>query len=285
MINIIKTEIEYYTNLLKNTKTKKEKIYIHQKLTSLNSQLEREQIEQTKKTKKELLEKLGKLKDLRRKAEVENDLREYEKVSKQIKLVQKEINERKVNINYLTMAQIKNILKAIKKHSKTPLRDELMILLGLSLGLRVSELIQLKFSDVDDSEMAVYCNRKKNSISNKIPITPSLWKKIKLYKEESNKLFNDFIFSSSKSTTITPQGVNGILKKYGELAKIPKEFLHYHILKHTAGVFLAESGYTTSEIKYILGHKEVKSTQIYVGFSKGQYETIENKLRNDLDIF
>lgn len=286
MINIIKSSIENNKELLKNAKTKKEKNYICQKLIELEKELENEMLKQDKETNKILLEKLGQLKAQRNYTELQNDYMGVKKISREIRKLQAEINERKAGIKFLSFQQIKSIIRSIRKFSKNPTRDELIIQLGFYLGLRVSEIRDLKISDIDFLDCKVQCRRKKNSLTNIIDVPVDTIKLLTKYKNENERSYTDYIFSSSKSNTITPQGINGMFKKYGLMAGIPKEYLHFHILKHSRGVYLAESGiYTTQEIQRILGHKEIKSTLVYTAFSKAQNEAISNKLKNDKNIF
>lgn len=90
------------------------------------------------------------------------------------------------------------------------------------------------------------------------------------------------MFISQKGLPISRKTLDKLMKKYCEMAKIKdKDKWHFHTLKHTRAVNLAESGLDLKEIQYWLGHKEISNTQIYFQFTSSQYETLYKKLKKD----
>lgn len=228
--------------------------------------------------KKQLQEKLGIISERLKKAELSNDLQLFQSLQKEKKDIRKSLNTIQGEVKYLSTSQIKRMLQMIGSHSNTVERDKLIILLAFELGLRAGEVIDLRVSDVRLDSGEVYCRRSKGSISNYIKLSDSTIRLLKEYLRSTNP--KDNMFLSSKGKPFTLQGLNYLFKRYSVLSKIPKDKQHFHTLKHSRGVYLAEEGFTIQEIKYLLGHKDIKSTMIYSSFSKAQKEAIYQKLES-----
>lgn len=228
--------------------------------------------------KKQLQEKLGIISERLKKAELSNDLQLFQSLQKEKKDIKRSLNSIQGEIKYLSISQIKRMLQMIGSHSNTVERDKLIILLAFELGLRAGEVIDLRVSDVRLDTGEVYCRRSKGSISNYIKLSDSTIRLLKEYLKSTNP--KDNMFLSSKGKPFTLQGLNYLFKRYSVLSKIPKDKQHFHTLKHSRGVYLAEEGFTIQEIKYLLGHKDIKSTMIYSSFSKAQKEAIYQKLES-----
>lgn len=228
--------------------------------------------------KKQLQEKLGIISERLKKAELSNDLQLFQSLQKEKKDIKRSLNSIQGEIKYLSISQIKRMLQMIGSHSNTVERDKLIILLAFELGLRAGEVIDLRVSDVRLDTGEVYCRRSKGSISNYIKLSDSTIRLLKEYLRSTNP--KDNMFLSSKGKPFTLQGLNYLFKRYSALSKIPKDKQHFHTLKHSRGVYLAEEGFTIQEIKYLLGHKDIKSTMIYSSFSKAQKEAIYQKLES-----
>lgn len=228
--------------------------------------------------KKQLQEKLGIISEKIKKAELNNDLQLFQSLQKEKKEIKKSLNKIQGEIKYLNISQLKRILKMIGLHSNTVDRDKLIILLAFELGLRAGEVIDLRISDIRLDTGEIYCRRSKGSIINYIKISDSTIRLLKEYLRNTEP--KDNLFLSSKGKPFTLQGLNYLFKRYSVMSKIPKDRQHFHTLKHSRGVYLAEEGFTIQEIKYLLGHKDIKSTMIYSSFSKAQKEAIYQKLES-----
>ncbi len=229
-------------------------------------------------TEKELRIKLSQLTEKKQKATLNNDLGNYRLLTKEIREIRAKLKEMEGDIKFLTTNQINSILKAIQKHSKNILRDKLIVLLGFELGLRASEILDLKVTDVYLDTGEILCRRLKGSTQSKIEIDTQTMDLLRKYMTQEQP--NEILFSNVKGEKMTLQGLNHIFKRYCELARIPKEKAHYHILKHSRGVWLAENGFTIQAIQFLLGHKSVRNTMIYARFSSSQKLDIYTQLRN-----
>jgi len=90
------------------------------------------------------------------------------------------------------------------------------------------------------------------------------------------------LFLSQEKKPISRKTLDVLMKKYCNLAKISDiEKHHFHTLKHTAAVHLAESEIDIKELQYYLGHKSVTNTLIYFQFTTKQQETMYSKLQKN----
>lgn len=185
-------------------------------------------------------------------------------------------------IKYLTEKEFKKLIKAIEKTKGTNIgaywvRDKLMFLLAFECGLRASEVGMLKKEDYNDVANELYCRRLKGSNNNTIRLTKSTGNLLKKYlREEPND--TEYIFISRKGNQITNYTLNKLCKKYFKLAKLDMSKAHFHTIKHTTGVYLAEQGLDVKEVQYILGHKKIDNTMIYFQFTTKQQEELYRKL-------
>lgn len=145
-------------------------------------------------------------------------------------------------------------------------RDRLILELFYATGMRLSELINIKYSDLDlyDCSVKVLGKRNKERI---IPFSPRLKELILKYFElfteqygEINK--NSFIFVDSKANKIYPKAVYRIVRKYLDMVTtIDKR--SPHVLRHTFATHLLNRGADINAIKEILGHAGLAATQVY----------------------
>jgi integrase len=171
----------------------------------------------------------------------------------------------------------KIFLKDIKKQSfKFYKRDKLIFLLAYECGLRASEVSNLRKDDFHEKSRELFCRRLKGSRNNTIRLTSKTAKILRNYLEINSEGSN--IFLSRKGTPLSRQHLTRLCKKYFELANIPKEKQHFHTLKHTAGVHLADYGLDIKEVQYILGHRNVENTMIYFDFTSKQQDALYSKL-------
>lgn len=182
------------------------------------------------------------------------------------------------DIKYFTNKELKAFFKAIEKdNSKYRVRNECIFKLAYYCALRVSEVALIQVDDFNNSRNEIYCRRLKGSLNNTIRIVdPDILRSVKRYLRTIN---HDTMFISQKGLPISRKTLDKLMKKYCEIAKIKdKDKWHFHTLKHTRAVDLAEIGLDLKEIQYWLGHKEISNTQIYFQFTSSQYETLYKKL-------
>ncbi|MEE0699861.1 MAG: site-specific tyrosine recombinase XerD [Bacilli bacterium] len=178
---------------------------------------------------------------------------------------------------------INEVNKLLDLHPKTALeyRNMAMIELMYASGLRVSELISLEVNDVNLKDNYVRCfgKGKKERI---VPIatytTNILDNYISGHRSSLLKgYFTDKLFISSYGKGITRQGFFKILKQVAKKQGIEKDFSP-HTLRHSFATHLLEGGADLRSISELLGHENIKTTQIYTHLSN-------NKKRKDYETY
>lgn len=192
-----------------------------------------------------------------------------------------------VEINYLTNKELNRFFEAIEKSkNKFRLRDLTAFYIIYICGLRASELKLIKVSDFNKETGDIYIRRLKGSNSNTLNLY-KIWRGriIKDYLKEytGNELYQindeyDYLFKGKNWKPLDLEALRYLMKEYWNLAGLPKEKQHPHILKHSIAVHLAESRVDLKELQYYLWHKNINNTTIYYQFTSKQYEDLYKKL-------
>jgi integrase len=173
---------------------------------------------------------------------------------------------------YLTPSQVDALIKASSK------RDGLMISLAYHHGLRVSELISLEWSAIDLKAGTIMIRRAKGGISGAQHLERR--DRQQLAKLRAEGLDDRFVFVTRRHGLYQPMSRDAFAKMLataGERAGIDRRLAHPHALRHAAGHVLANSGKVNAfQLQAILGHKDSRSTQVYVqgveGLIKGLWD-------------
>lgn len=180
----------------------------------------------------------------------------------------------------LSLDEVDKLLDTKPKNAKE-WRNKAMIELMYACGLRVSELVNLELNDINlkDNYVRVFGKGKKERIIPMADITTKILDEyINVYRNSLLKGYlTDKVFLSSYGKGITRQGFFKILKKEAEKVGIRKNFSP-HTLRHSFATHLLEGGADLRSIGELLGHENIKTTQIYTHLS-------DNKKRKDYDEF
>lgn len=170
-------------------------------------------------------------------------------------------------------------LLSIKPNNALDYRNKAMIELMYATGLRVSELVNLEINDINlkDNYVRVYGKGKKERIVPMADITTNILDEyINNYRPSLLKGYlTDKVFLSSYGKGITRQGFFKILKKIAKEQGIKKDFSP-HTLRHSFATHLLEYGADLRSIGEMLGHENIKTTQIYTHLSN-------NKIKKDYE--
>ena len=158
-------------------------------------------------------------------------------------------------------------------------RDRAMLELLYATGIKVSELISLKLSDINLNVGILHLKAAKSERI--IPIYPDAIKALSAYINAVRVFIvsdneNDFLFTNMNGQAMTRQGFWKIIKQYAAQAKIKKDITP-HTLRHSFAAHLLENGAQLSDIKEMLGHSNISSTQIYAQIMKNKYASAYKK--------
>lgn len=167
----------------------------------------------------------------------------------------------------LTIEEIDRVTDSFDLSQPESHRNKTIIEVMYGCGLRVSELVNLKISNIFPNEgyIIVEGKGKKQRI---IPIANSTIKEIKLYLE-NRKLLNikkgceDILFLNRRGGQLSRVMVFYIIKRQCEACNIKKN-ISPHSLRHTFATHLLEGGANLRAIQQMLGHESIATTEIYV---------------------
>ena len=193
------------------------------------------------------------------------------------KLITNPKQEKKLPV-VLSVEEIDMLLNAFNDESSPlELRNKTMIELTYSCGLRVSELINMKISDIhlQMKILDVYGKGKKERI---VPIGDEALLLIGKYLENARPILassksRDFMFLNREGNQMTRQMFFLIIKKKAKEAGITKE-ISPHKLRHSFATHLLERGLDLRLIQELLGHESISTTEIYTHINDARLKEI-----------
>jgi integrase/recombinase XerD len=167
----------------------------------------------------------------------------------------------------LTVEEMDKILSKPLTDNKLGLRDKSILEVLYACGLRVSELIELKISNLffDEEIIRVFGKGSKERL---VPIGSSAIKWTKEYLSSSRPLLEKksrsegIVFLNSRGTKLSRMGIWKIVERYTKEAKIERE-VHPHTFRHSFATHLLEGGADLRAVQEMLGHADISTTQIY----------------------
>lgn len=166
----------------------------------------------------------------------------------------------------LTVNEIDSILNSIDLSLPEGQRNRAMLEVLYSCGLRVSELVTLRYSDVYFDEGFIRVEGK-GSKQRLVPVSDTAIREIKNYLLDRNlmvvkKGFEDILFLSRRGTALSRIMVFHIIKQQAEMAGIHKN-VSPHTFRHSFATHLLEGGANLRAIQDMLGHEKITTTEIY----------------------
>ena len=178
-------------------------------------------------------------------------------------------NHIKRSRRYLTSAEIEKTMVSARKVGRHGQRDATMILMAYRHGLRVSELISLKWSQVDLDKGLLQVSRLNSGIDGVHPLFGSELRALRKIKR--NYPETQYVFVSERKSPMTSSTFRKLFVRAGKIAGI--EFLlNPHMLRHSTGITLASSGKQDKRsIKQYLGHKNIRHSARYAEASPAKF--------------
>ena len=187
----------------------------------------------------------------------------------------------------LTIEEIDNLIESIDLSTKEGQRNRTILETLYSCGLRVSELCNLKISDLYLEEGFIKVEGKGNK-QRLIPISPRAIRELQLYFIDRNQFsikkdYEDYVFISKRGTNISRIMVFHIIKTLAEAIGL-KKTISQHTFRHSFATHLLEGGANLRAIQCMLGHESIGTTEIYTHIDKSRLrsEIIEHHPRNKI---
>jgi integrase/recombinase XerD len=157
--------------------------------------------------------------------------------------------------------------------SKTSLRDRMILELLYATGLRVSELIKLKKSDINLEGGFVIASGKRSK-ERVVPLNTFSKDAIKSYFREENPQWV-YLLPNKRGGMLTRQAIWKIIRKYA--TKMAKDHISPHTMRHTFATHLLEGGADLRSVQILLGHEDISTTQIYTHVDSKRLKEIHKK--------
>jgi type 1 fimbriae regulatory protein FimE len=143
-------------------------------------------------------------------------------------------------------------------------RNALMVLLAFRHALRVSELVRLRWDDIDFREQTLHCRRLKNGIDGRHPLASRELKLLNRLKKEQPAL--RYVFMSERGSPITSSSFLKLIRRLGEQAGFDFP-IHPHMLRHSLGTALVTKEIPIRNIQVFMGHRQIQNTIRYAALS------------------
>lgn len=157
-------------------------------------------------------------------------------------------------------------------------KHKAMLFTAYSAGLRVSEIVNLKLTDIDSSRMQLFIERAKGKKDRYVNLSPVLLDILRSYAKTYKPKPKIFLFESENTGTAYPtRTVQQIFSNAKQKAGIKKD-VGIHSLRHSFATHLLDKGTDIRYIKDILGHFDIRTTERYLHVSKKQLVNIVSPL-------
>ena len=170
---------------------------------------------------------------------------------------------------YLLPSELEAVMEAAGTVGRHGVRDKTLIMLAFRHGLRVSELVGLRWDMIDLKAGHIHVNRAKHGTHGVHPLRgPELRALRRLQREYPG---SPYLFMTERGGPLTTATVRKLVARAGVEAKIPFP-IHPHMLRHSTGYKLANDGHDTRAIQQYLGHKNIQHTVRYTELSTSRFK-------------
>lgn len=170
---------------------------------------------------------------------------------------------------YLTPEEVEQLMAAAKRSNRHGHRDHTLILLAYRHGLRVSELVALRWDQVALEQGALHVARAKNGTPSVHPLRGPELRALRRLKREQGP--SPYVFTSERRGPLTTDAVRKLIAKAGREAGLPFA-VHPHMLRHACGFKLANDGHDTRALQHYLGHKNITHTTRYTELTQDRFK-------------
>ena len=174
--------------------------------------------------------------------------------------------------DYITEDELRSMVESTKR-SRYHWRDATMLMLTFYHGLRVSELCQVRRSQVDLKHGHIWVERLKGSLSTQQPLLPHELRALKRYLKQRGDSGLPWLFLSERGNQFTRFTINYMVRTAAERAGLGFS-VHPHMLRHGCGYALANRGYDLRLIQDYLGHRDPKHTTRYTRTAAHRFERL-----------
>jgi integrase len=169
---------------------------------------------------------------------------------------------------HLTEAEVERLMKAAQGN-RYGQRD------AYRHGLRVSELVDLRWEQVDFRTASLHVRRVKKGTPSTHPMLGDELRALRRLQREQDPR-SPFVFTSERGSPFTTAGVARMVERAGKAAKLDFK-PHPHMLRHACGYALANRGHDTRALQAYLGHRNIQHTVRYTELSPTRFKDFWRK--------
>ncbi|MSR88198.1 MAG: tyrosine recombinase [Candidatus Margulisbacteria bacterium] len=166
--------------------------------------------------------------------------------------------------------EINAILNTSSDHTKTPLRDTALVEILYGCGLRITECLNIKLTDINNAQQTLLVTGKGQK-QRRLPIGTKAHEALTTYIKNERPLLektnpSDYLFITRSGKKLSRQNSFNRIKALAKQASITKK-MSPHTLRHTYATHLLDGNATLLEVQSLLGHSHITTTQLYTKVS------------------
>lgn len=160
----------------------------------------------------------------------------------------------------------------------TNMKHKVILALLYSCGLRVSELINLKWQHIDRSRMVINIIASKGKKDRQVMLATGVIPLLENYYRQYHP--KCFVFNGQSSEQYTSRSVGEVIKQLAVKAGIDNKRVYTHLMRHCSFTHMVETGTDINLIQRLAGHSNVKTTMIYTHISHNMISKLPSPLNN-----
>ncbi|MES9902819.1 MAG: tyrosine-type recombinase/integrase [Sedimenticola sp.] len=170
---------------------------------------------------------------------------------------------------HLTPGEVDKLMATAGKLGRHGHRDRTLVLVMYRHGLRVSELVALRWDQVDLGAGLIHINRRKNGTPSTHPLGGTEIRALRRLKRDYPT--TQYVFVTERKGPMSDSAVRKLIARAGQGAGFDFP-AHPHMLRHACGFKLANDGQDTRAIQHYLGHKNIQHTVRYTELAPGRFK-------------
>jgi type 1 fimbriae regulatory protein FimB/type 1 fimbriae regulatory protein FimE len=169
---------------------------------------------------------------------------------------------------YLTEHEVEALMAAARQNRHGH-RDSTMVLIAFRHGLRASELVGLRWEQVEYSRAVLHVRRVKGGTPSVHPLSGVELRALRRLQRESTA--SPFVFVSERGAPFATAGFARMMERAGVVAGLGLK-VHPHMLRHACGFALANAGHDTRSLQAYLGHSNIQHTVRYTELAPDRFK-------------
>ena len=172
---------------------------------------------------------------------------------------------------HLTPAEVSALLKAARKSGRYGLRDEALVMVCYTHGMRAAELVNLRWAAIDLQGHAISVHREKGGMDTQHPLRAVELRLLGRLRRENPE--SEYVFLSERGTPMSTANFRKVLTRLATVAGPSIAIsVNPHALRHACGFYLAGKGVDTRALSHYLGHRSLQSTERYTAQSAARFK-------------